>query len=98
MSGTKVWYLYIIRAAGNSLYTGITTDVERRFSEHCATAKAISNKGAKALRGKHPLKLEFFCEVGNRSDALKIEYKVKKLSKTAKEKLILGEQSINELS
>ena len=94
----RKWCLYVLLCADGTYYTGITTDVDRRFSEHCATTKAISNKGAKALRGKHPLKLEFFCEVGNRSDALKIEYKVKKLSKTAKEKLILGDQSINELS
>ena len=97
MSGAAVWHLYIIRAADNSLYTGITTDVSRRFNEHCATADTSNNKGAKALRGKRPLKLEFFCKVGNRSDALKIEYKVKKLSKKAKENLVLGPQSIDEL-
>ena len=90
MSGASIWYLYIVRASDNSLYTGITTDVSRRFLEHTATAKCLSNKGAKALRGKHPLKLEFCCEVGTRSESLKLEYKVKSFSKREKEDLVSG--------
>ena len=90
MKGASVWYLYIVRGSDNSLYTGITTDVSRRFLEHTATAKCLSNKGAKALRGKHPLKLEFCCEVGTRSESLKLEYKVKNFSKRAKEDLVSG--------
>ncbi|MGP6213224.1 DNA damage response exodeoxyribonuclease YhbQ, partial [Escherichia coli] len=45
------WYLYLIRTADNKLYTGITTDVERRYQQH------QSGKGAKALRGKGELTL-----------------------------------------
>ena len=90
MNGASIWYLYIVRASDNSLYTGITTDVSRRFLEHTATAKCLSNKGAKALRGKHPLKLEFCCEVGSRSESLKLEYKVKSFPKRAKEDLVSG--------
>jgi putative endonuclease len=90
MKGASIWYLYIVRGSDNSLYTGITTDVSRRFLEHTATAKCLSNRGAKALRGKHPLKLEFCCEVGSRSESLKLEYKVKTLSKRAKEDLVSG--------
>lgn len=76
------WFIYIIRCKNNSLYTGITTDVERRFNEHC------NGEGAKFLRGKGPLKLEFHTKIGNRSDASKIEYFVKKLSKQEKENII----------
>ena len=47
------WYLYLIRTADNKLYTGITTDVERRYQQH------QSGKGAKALRGKGELTLAF---------------------------------------
>ena len=97
MNEASVWFLYMIRAADNSLYTGITKDVSRRFREHCSTAEATSNKGAKALRGKQPLKLEFCYQVGNRSEALKIEHKVKRLSKNVKENLVSGAQSIDEL-
>ncbi len=78
------WSLYIIRCKNNQLYTGISTDVERRFQEH----QSNSPPGAKYLRGKGPLKLVFQTEVGNRSQASIAEAEVKKLSKIEKEALI----------
>jgi putative endonuclease len=78
----KIWYLYMVRCKGNVLYTGITTDVSRRFSEHQA------GKGAKFLRGKAPLKLVYQQTIGSHSDALKEELRIKKLSKTEKEGMI----------
>ena len=81
-----LWWLYLVRTADGSLYTGISTDVQRRFAEH--ENKDGKNKGAKALRGKTPLNLVFQIVVGNRSDALKLEYKVKRLSRAQKEELI----------
>ena len=78
----QTWYLYMIRCKGDKLYTGITTDISRRFAEHQA------GKGAKFLRGKAPLELVHQQEVGSHSDALKLEIKTKKLSKAEKEKLI----------
>lgn len=83
---TVQWSLYLVRTAQGSLYTGVTTDVRRRFGEH--ENKDKKNKGAKALRGKGPLALVFEIVVGNRSDALKLEYRVKQLSRTDKELLI----------
>jgi len=80
------WYLYLIRVRNGSLYTGIATDVERRFSEHVAGGK----KGAKYLRGRGPLKLVFHQKIGNRSQALKAEAAVKKMPKAQKEKLLVG--------
>ncbi|HAU9634186.1 TPA: GIY-YIG nuclease family protein [Escherichia coli] len=50
------WFLYLIRTADNKLYTGITTDVERRYQQH------QSGKGAKALRGKGELTLALRAE------------------------------------
>ena len=76
------WYLYLIRSHDNRLYTGITTDVERRLSEHRA------GKGAKALRGRGTLTLVFSQRVGDRSQALRIEYRIKQLSKIQKERLV----------
>ncbi|MDQ7002028.1 MAG: GIY-YIG nuclease family protein [Ghiorsea sp.] len=76
------WYLYMIRCKGNKLYTGITTDVTRRFGEHQA------GKGAKFLRGKTPLELVFQHEVGTHSQALKLELWVKKQAKINKENII----------
>jgi putative endonuclease len=80
------WSLYLVRTAQGSLYTGVTTDVLRRFQEH--ENKDKKNKGAKALRGKGPLTLVFEIVVGNRSDALKLEYRIKQMSRTDKELLI----------
>jgi len=90
MADSSLWFLYIIRCKGNMLYTGITTDVERRFEQHQA------GKGAKFLRGKAPLALVYQITVGNHSEALKEELRIKKLSKSAKEKMILAGESAPE--
>jgi len=76
------WFLYLIRCKDGALYTGITTDVDRRFAEH------QSGKGAKYLRGKTPLTLAFQQKIGSRSAALKAEASIKKLSKADKETII----------
>jgi len=77
-----IWFLYLIRCKDDSLYAGITTDVDRRFAEH------QSGKGAKYLRGKAPLTLVFQQRIGSRSAALKAEASIKKLSKADKETII----------
>ena len=89
----KLWILYMIRTRDQSLYTGITTDPERRFIEHNCSAETGS-KGAKALRGKGPLKLVYQAEIGDRSEAQKMEYKVKQLSKAEKEVLVSKQQPL----
>ncbi len=78
------WHLYLIRCYDGSLYTGITTDVARRFAVHHENNGA----GAKYLRGRGPLMLVFQKKLGSRSLALGVESKVKKLSKARKEELI----------
>ena len=80
---TQPWFLYIIRCRDNSLYTGITTDVERRLAEHQGT-----KKGAKYLIGKAPLTIVYQKKLTDRSSALKLEYKIKQLSKSQKENRI----------
>ena len=87
------WFLYMVRCKDSSLYTGITTDVERRFKEH----QDGGPKAAKSLRGKGPLKLELFEEMPNQSMALKAEYRIKQLPKATKERLVAGELIIQEL-
>jgi len=81
------WFIYLIRCKNGQLYTGITTDVQRRLAEH------QSSKGAKYLRGRGPLQLVFQQKVGSRSDALKMEAAIKKLPKPAKEEFIRSSQS-----
>ncbi len=78
------WSLYLIRTHKGALYTGITTEVSRRFSEH----QAGGAKAAKSLKGKGPLLLEFQVLVGSHSSALKLEYQVKRLSKAKKERVV----------
>jgi len=82
MGDDPVWFLYLIRCAGGQLYTGISTDVERRLTEH------TSGKGSKFLRGKAPLELVFRQAACSHSDALKAEAAIKRLSRTAKENII----------
>ncbi|MGY6027713.1 GIY-YIG nuclease family protein [Phytobacter sp. AG2a] len=81
------WFLYLIRTPDNRLYTGITLDVPRRFIQH------QNGKGAKALRGKGELSLVFSAPVGDKSLALRAEYRIKQLTKRQKERLVSGEDS-----
>ena len=76
------WYVYMVRCRDGSLYTGIATDVERRIADH------LTNKGAKYLRGRGPLKLVFKKQFRQKGRALIAERKVKRLPKHKKEALI----------
>ena len=88
-----MWYLYIIRCSDNTLYTGITTDVLRRFSEH----KRGGQRCAKYLRGRGPLQLVTQIEVGNRSQATRLEYFFKTLPKNQKENFVNCPRTLNQL-
>ena len=78
----NTWKLYILRCADGTLYTGITTDVEKRLEAH------RTGKGAKYTRGRAPLELVYREECGDHSSALKREIEIKKLTREEKEKLI----------
>ncbi len=77
------WYVYILRCSDNSLYTGITNDVERRLDEHNE-----GKLGAKYTRARRPVKLVYHEAIENKSLALKREFEIKQLSKVQKEALI----------
>lgn len=77
----STWYLYILRCGDDTLYTGITTDVERRLEAH------REGKGAKYTRGRGPLELIYREVCANHSEALKREFQIKALPRTEKEKL-----------
>lgn len=87
------WSLYMVRTAGGALYTGITTDVERRLTEHRQGAR-----GARALRGRGPLTLAFVQRVMDRRQALQLEWHIKQLSKSRKEDLVAGRLCLEHLS
>lgn len=77
----KPWYVYILKCADDTLYTGITTDVNRRLNEH------NKGTGAKYTKTRLPVVLVAVSEASNRSEASKEEYRIKQL--TRKEKLLL---------
>lgn len=74
----------MLRCCDNSLYTGIATDVKRRFDEH----QTQGPKAARYVRGRAPLELVYQRSIGSRAEASSEEYRIKQLTKTAKEKLI----------
>ncbi|WP_073998040.1 GIY-YIG nuclease family protein [Anaerococcus urinomassiliensis] len=75
-------YVYILRCKDDSLYTGWCIDLEKRLALH------NSGKGAKYTRSKRPCKLVYYEEISNKSEALKREIAIKKLTKSKKEDLV----------
>ena len=88
--GSTSWWVYLVRCSDNSLYTGIATDVARRFAEH----QAQGPKTARYLRGRAPLTLVFQCPAADRSKALKLEHRIKQLPRADKLKLVEGDQQL----
>ncbi len=85
-----MWHLYIIEGKDGVLYTGITTDLDRRLNEHNGVDIENSNsksKGAKFTKGRGPFVLVYQKEFENRSLATKEEMRIKALSKIEKLKL-----------
>jgi len=77
------WSLYIIEANDASLYTGITTDVERRFAEHLH-----GPRGARYFNGRSPLRILYREHGHSRASASRREWEIKQLSPGAKRRLI----------
>ena len=79
------WYMYIVRCADDSLYTGITKDLERRIQEH----NSNNILGAKSLRNKRPVTLAYYETFQNQTDAAKRERAIKKWRREYKVKLVM---------
>jgi putative endonuclease len=75
-------HVYVLECADGSLYTGYTTDVERRVAEHDA------GEGAKYTRGRTPVELVHTESFDSRSAATRREHEIKALSRAAKERLV----------
>lgn len=88
---SKSWYVYILRCADNSLYTGITVDVDKRLDEH----NGLTKNGAKYTLGRRPVALAYQEPVSSRSAASKREHLIKSLSKKEKERLILDKKILS---
>ncbi|MCW8908564.1 MAG: GIY-YIG nuclease family protein [Sedimenticola sp.] len=81
------WYVYILECGDGSLYTGVTTDVERRLHEHNHSAK-----GARYTRARRPLSLAYREPAGNRAQACRREWEIKQLSAGEKWRLISAQR------
>lgn len=81
------WQVYIILCSDNSLYTGISNDVERRFQQHA------TQRGARYFRGRQPQQLVYLESGHDRSSASRREAAIKKLRRSEKEILITSAQN-----
>jgi len=89
MTNTTLWYVYIIQTSRQLLYTGIATDVERRFQQHRDMYEGRTNaKGAKYFRGNEPVTVVYREPCPNRSIASKREHAIKRMSRSQKLALI----------
>ena len=75
-----MWWLYVLACADGTLYTGVTTNIDRRLHEH----NHVDSKGAKYTRTRRPVRLLVKRHYLNRAEAQAAEYKFKKLSRTKK--------------
>ena len=78
----KPWYTYVAECSDGSLYTGVTTDIQRRIKEH------NKGTGAKYTKIRRPIKLRSFFVFNNRSEASKEEWRIKQLTRKQKLNLI----------
>ncbi len=83
---TKKWWVYILRCNDGTLYTGVTTDMERRVKEH--NGEMGGEKGAKYTKMRRPVTLVYKEKVLDRSAAQAREAEIKKLSKERKSALV----------
>ncbi len=78
------WYVYVVRCADGTLYTGIAKDVGQRITEH----NGAGRRGAKCLRGRRPVRLVYQESFPSRSTAMKREYQIKQFDRELKERLV----------
>lgn len=83
MTLPKDWFVYMIEADDGAYYTGVTTDVERRFSEHCQ-----GKRGARYFRGRKPVAVVYQESGHTRSSACQREAAIKKLKREHKQALV----------
>lgn len=106
-ANTNNWFVYIIRCDDDRLYTGITTDMARRWREHSRTDRQCSGRckaegaepamtsrrGAKFFRGRKPLQLAYIESGHDRSSAARREAAIKRLSRAAKLQLLTADHN-----
>jgi len=88
------YFCYIIRCVDGTLYTGITTNVQRRMDEH----NGIKKGGAKYTKGRRPIVLEYYEGHNSRSEAQVREYQLKQLTHAQKKLLCRSSNKLNHAS
>lgn len=78
-----MWFVYLLHCSDDTLYCGITNNLEKRIIAH------NNGKGAKYTKGRRPVVLLGYKEVDTKGEALKLEYKIKQMPKEEKLKLLL---------
>ncbi len=81
----QTWHVYILRCADGTLYTGITTDIERRLKEHNS-----SDRGARYTRSRRPVRLAWSEEAASHAAASRREYDIRKMNRHGKQELLAG--------
>jgi len=84
------WFVYILRCADESLYTGVTTDIDKRLKQH----NGIEKNGARYTRGRQPVKLVYHEHAVSRASACKREHAIKSLKRQEKELIIEQHQRL----
>jgi putative endonuclease len=79
----SLYYVYILECSDKTLYTGYTNDLEERIKKH-----NTKDKGAKYTRGRQPVKIIYYEKFDSKTDALKREHKIKRLTRDEKLQLI----------
>ena len=79
------WHVYILRCADGTLYTGITTDLDRRVLEH-----NTSDRGARYTRSRRPVSLAWSEEAGSHAAAIRREHDIRRLGRRGKLELLAG--------
>jgi putative endonuclease len=86
----KQWLVYLLKCYDNTIYTGITNDIDKRIAAH------NNKKGAKYTKSRTPVILIHTINCNSKSDALKLEYKIKQLPRDEKLKLVPIPETISE--
>lgn len=81
----QTWHVYILRCADGTLYTGITTDIERRLEEH-----NTSDRGARYTRSRRPVRLAWSEEAASHAAASRREHDIRKMGRHGKLALLAG--------
>lgn len=83
-------FTYMLRCRDGSLYTGWTNDLKRRLMAHNSEKPGKAGKGAAYTHARRPVKLAYFEQFDTKEEAMRREYRIKQLTRAAKEELIAG--------